>query len=368
MLKPHEFDQIQLVLTQILAMNDARGWLRTVYSGPTFMVELNEMVGQTASDEQVAAAAIRTCMLREWADDPCWLVTLLRRVKESSGVGGIGIVPDIDPLIQRLMNKVNVLDDIWYTPWVQDGLPFVDRAPLRDTLCDLARVNGRSILRIEGGPDTGKTYSSQLLEHVSLASGLSFRVIKVEVESGSEIMMNALSLAQIIVGEMGFPNTVADSGLPDPTVHHIPLLQTWILRCALNSKTRWWFFLDGFGLLPENNTARNLIQGLADKIANGNFRQWLRLILVDYDKPLSRVEDEKVVFDRPDPQLPTPVAEAAIRECLERLYRELGRTPQPGELEAKAQALLANIPPADPWIVTVNKRLRAAAKGIRNGL
>jgi hypothetical protein len=332
------------------------------------MIDLNKMAGPTASDEQIAAATLHACMLREWAEDPCWLVKLLLRLKDSSGVAGIGVVQNIDLLIQRLNNKVNVLDEIWYTHWVQDGLPFVDRAPLRDTLRDLARVNGRSILRIEGDSCSGKTYSSQLLEHVSLTSGLPFRVINIKIEKGSEIGMDALLLSRMIVGEMGFPSTVANSGLTDPTVHEIPVLQTWILGSVSNSKARWWLFLDGFRFLPESNSARNLIQGLAEKIATGSFRQWLRLILVDYDKPLARVEDERIVFDTPDRQLPSQLAEANIRDCLNHLYLDLGRVPQPGELETKAQALLTNIPPTEPWIVTVNKRLRAAARGIRNGL
>jgi hypothetical protein len=366
MLREDEFVQIHTVLTQILASN-GKAWFQTVYAGPAFLVELNRMVGPAASDELVAAAAIHTCMIREWTDDPCWLVRLLMQVKALSGVGGITSVPNVDQLIQRLHDRINVLDDIWYTHWVQNGLPFVDRTPLRDTFRDISRTAGRAVVRIEGDPHTGKTYSSRLLEHVSMSSGWSFRVIKVEVESGSEITMNALSLSQIIVGEMGFPSAASDSPLPDHTVHDIQLLQTWILGSARASQKRWWLFLDGFGKLPQNNSARNLIQGLADKIANSNYRECLRLILVDFDKPLSRVEEEQVAFDRPDTRLPDPIAQLAIHDCLARLYKELGRTATAGELLAKTQAVLANIPAEESWIATVNKRLRAAAKGIRNG-
>jgi hypothetical protein len=367
MLTGDEFVQLQAVLTQLLALNNGKVWFQTVYAGPSFMVALNELVGPAASDELVAAAAIHACMLREWMDDPCWLVRLLTQVKASAGVGGVGSIPNVDPLIQRLNSKINVLDEVWYTHWVQNGLPFVDRMPLRDTFRDISRSTGRAVLRIEGDPDTGKSYSSQLLEHVSMSSGWSFRVIKVEVENGSEIMMNALSLSQIIVGEMGFPSAASDSPLPDLTVHNIQLLQTWVLRCARASQKRWWLFLDGFGKLPESNSARNLIQGLAEKIANSNYRECLRLVLVDFDKPLSRVEEEQVAFDRPDTRLADPMAQLAIHDCLARLYKELGRTPTAGELLAKTQAVLANIPAGESWIVAVNKRLRAAAKGIRNG-
>jgi hypothetical protein len=367
MLTSGEFDEIAAVLTQILAMNGAgRAWFAGVYGGPTFLVVLDTLAGPAASDQQVAAAAIRACMLREWLDDPCWLLRLMRQVKANGGAGGIGMVANAEAIIARLEQRINVLDDVWYTPWVRDGLPFFDRGPLRDTLKTLARNTGRPILRIEGDPASGKSYSSQLLEYVSQETTWSFQVINVEVTEGSEIMMNALSLAQIIVGEMGFKNTVADSGLPDPTVHNIPLLQTWILQSARASGKQWWLFLDGFRKLPEKNTARDLIQGLGDKIANGNYRQHLRLILSDYDKALSRVEEEKVAFDRPQ-RLPDAEALPAVRDCLSRVYREANRAPAEGELDAKAQAVLLGIPPDEAWVVAVSKRLKAMAKGIRNG-
>lgn len=367
MLTGDEFEEIRGVLTQILAVNGGRVWLQSVYTGPAFIVELNEKVGQAASDDQVAAAAIRVCMLREWQDDPCWLVRLLNQVKANSGAGGIGGVTNVDAIIKRLKRKVNVLNEAWHVPWVRDGLPFIDRTLLRETLKEVACLAGRPILRIEGESGSGKTYSSELLEYVSQSGAWSFRVIKVPVEEGSEIMMNALVLAQIIVGEMGFKNSVADSGLSDPTVHHIPLLQTWILQCARSSGKQWWLFLDGFRALPETNSARDLIQGLADKIANGNYRQWLRLVLSDYDKPLSRVEEERVAFDRPDQRLSDDIALLAVRECLEHLYKEIGRTAASGEIEAKSQAVLTGLPNGQSWIETLSKRLRAVAKGIRNG-
>lgn len=366
MLTSDEFDHIRAVLAQILAF-DGKVWFQGVYSGPSFMTELSRLAGPAASDEQLAAAAIRVCILREWRDEPSWLVRLLKQVKANSGVGGIDTVPELNAVIDRLVSKVNVLDEAWYTHWVRDGLPFVDRTSLRDTLRDVARSTGCPILRIEGAQGTGKTYTSELLEHVSQSSGWSFRVITVPVQAGAESQMNALVLAQIIVGEMGFKNSVADSGLSDPTVHSIPLLQTWILQSASSSGKQWWLFLDGFRLLPETNTARDLIQGLADRIANGHYRESLRLILSDYDKELSRVDEERVAFDRPEPRLADQIAFKAIRECLERLYKDIGRIPATNELEAKTQALLANFPADQPWIITLSKRLRVAAKGIRDG-
>jgi hypothetical protein len=365
MLRMEEFDEIRTALTQIVVLN-GRNYFQII-AGIEFMEALNKRAGPAASDEQIAAGALQVCMRREWTDMPCWLIRLLMQVKAQGGIGGVNPVAKIDDIIQRLEQKINVLDDVWYSHWVTDGLPFVDRTPLRDTLKEFSRSTGRAILRIDGEPDTGKSYSKQLLEHVSATEGWSFRIINVELEKGAEISMNALVLAQLIVGEMGFPNKVSDSGLQDPTVHNIPILQTWILRCARESEKRWWFFLDGFGSLPESNTARSLIQGLADKIANGSYREILRMILVDYDKPLSRVEEEKIAVDRSDTPLSAHLTEQAVYDCLERLYQQLSRTPATDELETKTKALLSDIPAGAPWIVTLNKRLRAAAKAIRNG-
>jgi len=360
-----EFGVIQGALTQIVAMN-GRDVFKAVFAGPDFPVALNKQAGPAASDEQIAAGALHACMRREWMDDPCWLVRLLTYIQGNAGVGGVNVVANLNTVIQRLNQKINVFDEVWYSHWVEGGLPFVDRSALRDTLKDFSRATGRAILRIEGDPDTGKSYSKYLLEHVSASQGWSFRIISVELEPGAEIAMNATNLAQLLVGEMGCPNAVANSGIQDTTIDNIPMLQTWILRCARESDKRWWFFLDGFGSLPESNTARSLIQGLADKIANGSYRENLRMILVDYDKPLSRVEEEKVAFDRSDSPLSPQLLEQAVYDCLDRLYRQLQRIPAPGELDSKARVLVANLS-AVSWIVELNKRLRAAAKAIRNG-
>jgi hypothetical protein len=365
MLTSFEIDEIQKVLTQILALRGGRPWFQGVFGGPDFMVCLSELAGAAASDEQIASAAIQVCVVREWRDNPPWLVRLLTRIGAESGLGGIGAVATLNAIVGRLQNKINILDDQWYVHWVQNGLPFVDREPLRDTLRDLARADGRPVLRIEGDAHSGKTYTNELLEHVSQTQGWSFKIIRVEVEKESALTMNALTLAQIIVGEMGFPNSPADSTLPDPAVHDIQLLQRWVLGKARASGKRWWLSLDGFGLLPEKNTARSLIQGLADNIANRSFRESLRLILIDYDKPLTRVEDERIAFDTPEARLADKVAVKAIQDCLDRLYKALGRQPASGEIETKTQAILTNVP--EPWMVEVSKRLRAAARGIRNG-
>ncbi len=367
MLTSSEFDEIASVLTQILAVNSiGRAWYLAVYGGPGFSVLLDELAGPAASDHLLAAAGIRVCLMREWTDDPCWLLKLLNQVRANAGAGGVGLVSNVDAIIDRITRKINILDEVWYSPWVRDGEPFFDRGPLRDTLKNVSRTTGRAILRIEGDADSGKTYSSQLLEYVSQETAWSFQVINVEVEKGSEITLNALSLAQIIVGEMGFRHTVADSGLADPAVHSIPVLQTWILQSARASGKQWWLFLDGFRLLPEKNTARDLVQGLADKIANGSYRQYLRLILCDFDKPLSRVDEDKMLFDRPQ-RLSDPDALLAVRECLRRLYIAENKIPAPGELDARAQAVLLNLPADEPWIVSVSRRVKATARGVRNG-
>ena len=365
MVTSDEFTEIQGALTQIVALN-GRNVFQAIFAGPDFMIALNKQAGPAASDEQIAAGALHACIRREWMDNPCWLVRLLTYMQGNAGIGGVNLVANLNTVIQRLNQNINVLDEVWYTHWVEGGLPFVDRTALRDTLKDFSRATGRAILRIDGDPDTGKSYSKYLLEHVSATQGWSFRIISVELEAGADIGMNATSLAQLIVGEMGYPNALANSGIQDTAVESIPMLQTWILRCARESDRRWWFFLDGFRSLPESNTARSLIQGLADKIANGSYRENLRMILVDYDKPLSRVEEEKVAFDRSDIPLSAQLLEQAVYDCLERLYCELQRVPASGELDSKAKVLVANLPPSS-WIVDLNKRLRAAAKAIRNG-
>jgi hypothetical protein len=370
MLTPEEFGDIKAVLVEVLARNGGSPYFQAVFASPEFMVKLSEGAGPAASHEQVSGAAIQVCMRREWLDTPCWLLILLGAVKRDMGQGGVGTVLNIDKIIDRIVRRINILNEIWYTHWVEFEIPFFDRSQLRQTLVDFSSVGGRGILRIEGDPKTektGRSYTHELIEYVSDKRGRSFRVIRVKLEDGSEIGIDALLLSQLIVGEMGKPNAVSDSPLPDPTVHNIPLLLCWILRCARDSNTQWWLLLDGFWRLPEKNSARDLIQGLADKIGNESHRQHLRMVLIDYDKPLSRVDDAKVAYDRPD-RLPDSDALKALKECLRVVYADCDRMPTDSELETRSLAVLTNIPATQPWIVAINQRVRATAKGIRNGM
>lgn len=367
MLTPVESAQVQEVLTEILAISGGRAYFQTVFGGPEFMVALGALAGPASSDQQVAAAAILACKNREWLDNPSWLEMLLDAVRKEGQTGGVKTVPDISAIINRVHKKINILDDVWDAHWLQNGLPFLDRSGLRDTLKEIWRADGRSILRIEGDSRSGKTYSNELLEHASMSMNWAFRVIKVEVEKGSEIGMDALVLSQILVGEMGFPITPDATIVPDRNVPSIPLLQTWILSTARASKARWWLFLDGFSSLPKTNSARQLIQGLAEKIANSSFREVLRLILSDYNEPLSRVSTAKVAFDSADTQIPETSAMTAVSQCLNKLFRELQRVPQEGQLDSLAHVILQPVPADKSWMETVHQRLTAVAKGIRNG-
>src|SRR5580765_2243515 len=122
MLNTEEFDEIRGALTQIVVLN-GRNYFQVI-AGLPFMEALSKLAGPAASDEQVASGAIQVCMRREWRGTPCWLVRLLTEVKAQGGTGGVQQIATVDTIIERLNNRINVLDHVWYSHWVTDGLPF----------------------------------------------------------------------------------------------------------------------------------------------------------------------------------------------------------------------------------------------------
>ena len=357
-----EFESVLGVLTNILAVQGGRAWFGQVFAGPDFPKALSAAAGPTASDEQVAAAAIQVCLDHEWLDKPvCWLERLLAAIRNEGGAGGVGVVADIDQILARVHNEINVLDEVWYHNWLRNDAPFVDRGPLRNALTSFARADGRPILRVEGDPKTGKSYSRELLEYVSQNSRWSFEVVPVEIQEGAGFDINSVRLTQLIVGGMGASPALSESGLPDPAEEDIQLLLNWIWRVASNARKKWWIFLDGFRFVHPRNSARKLIQALAERIANGNYRQWLRLILVDYDEPLSRVdEDDRVAYDRPDP---AKADVTAVADCLRQLYSRRGVAVSIPDLMVKAQAIVSALPPG-AYFATLYKLVKAAGKSI----
>jgi hypothetical protein len=348
-----EVEAITPVLTDLIARN-GRNWFISALLPSTFLSELSIVAPQTASDDLVSAAALQVCINKEWPQVPgqtSWLELLLAAIAAQ----GLTPVPDLTAtIIPRIRRRENILDQTWDEEWLLNDFPFFDRVDLRQAVRSFAPLGGKPVLRIEGPSKVGKTYSKELFEKVSLTGAWSFRVVKVELKNGAQIAMNALTLAAALVQGMNCDADTSTLPLAEPKDQNILLLKGWVLQKAGSTRQKWWFFLDGFRYLPPGNSARLLIQALADSIANDNYRERLRLILVDYDEELDQVEEDRVAWERLTPGV---LDEQYLLPHVTRCLRIKSPNLPASQLDAKAQAALAGLPNDGTRLKELRKRI-----------
>jgi hypothetical protein len=153
--------------------------------------------------------------------------------------------------------------------------------------------------------------------------------------------MNSVKLTQRIVSKLGGSPTLIESGEENPSQDDMGVLLDWIWRVASDTRNggrKFWIFLDGLRFLQPRNSARKLVQALAEQIGNGNYRQRFRLILVDFDERLTRVDEEqRVTYDRPTA---AAADAAAVEECLKQLNTLSGNKIPAKEIPVRARAIV----------------------------
>jgi hypothetical protein len=354
-----EIDAITPVLTQLVSRAGGRNWFIGALLPSAFLPELSIVAPQTASDDFVAAAALQICINKEWPEQPgqpCWLELVLTAVAAQ----GLTVVPNLTSVtIPRIQRRENILDQTWDEEWLLNDFPFFNRTELRSAVRSFAPLTGKPVLRIEGPTKVGKTYSKELFEKVSLTGAWAFRVVKVELKNGAQITMNALTLATALVQGMDCDPDTSSLPLAEPKDQNILLLKGWVLQKAGGTRKKWWFFLDGFRFLPPGNSARALIQALADSIANDNYRERLRLILVDYDEDLEQVEEDRVAWERVSPGiLDEQYLLPHVKRCLNIKSPQLPAN----QLDAKAKAALVGLPTDGTRLKELRKRIIILSK------
>jgi hypothetical protein len=374
MLRQTEIDEIVPVLSAIITAGGAvnRSWLLNTVVADGFAAELATQAPPAATGDDLAAAAIRICMARAWTGFPqarTAMERLLSAIDARQGVGGIPQVASLAAIVARLTNGDDVLEPVWRANWLRNDEPLVDRLPLRDQLKDFARSDSgaRPILRIEGdGTKIGKSHSLELMHYASQEYG-TFRVVALRMEEGQETFYTSVTLAEEIVGlfdtlPVGFESVVTRYNLDPqaPKKEHLPALSNWVIKAANQSGVRWWLVLDKFSSATPQSLARELIEVLADNIANNGGSRSLRLVLIDYPTPLTRVNEKtRVAFDRPNP---AEIGPAEIKSCLAAYCTRVNRPKADGELQKRAEAIFQALPTDSTRLIQLNGLLLPAAQ------
>ena len=271
-------------------------------------VILRDIPTNLASNDQYSYYVIDFCMRSRWSFAP----SLMEKLLDKLLAGGVSRgTADLLAALQRVRLKQDPNDKFYYTYWVLNEQPFLNRQTLRPLLKGFIQSNNQSLLQISG-PGAGRRYTKELFDYLtSQVEGLHF--VPVLLNEGEGPSYRIRSLAADLLSPMG--EDVPDSSSSSDAGE----LCRRILRTTKMQMGLWIFMLAGFDQPELQPQVKELIQLLAEKCTEPEYRRKMRVVLIGYSEPLKRLLPAAIAKE--DIPLPTVNREDVI-DCLTQLNQE----------------------------------------------
>ena len=185
------------------------------------------------------------------------------------------------------------------------GRPFVNRKTLRRQLLDLTSNFGSSVLRIDGEPKTGKTYSYYFISHI--ARGKGNVVNKFDMDGLPE----PDSLAEAILDRIGASRPLPLIGA-ESAQKWAEKLASIVASAVSEKQTPRLLIFDEFKDAPLPAGTASLIIRLA-KYADEELRGFLRVVLVRFGDRLSTEVEDAALRDEALPFTSTDILAALMQ-------------------------------------------------------
>lgn len=225
-----------------------------------------------------AAWVVDTCLASRWRLTPSLLESLLDRLVNIAGRG------EFLHILERVRRKEDPNPDPFLSPWLLRDEPFVNRAGLRTAVRSLFEDSSRPILRVNGPEKSGKTYTMQYLNYVSVTTRQDVHVVPVVLTPGTGPSFELSDLTD----EM----TITMQTKPFSDLETAAARRRWLILWAHRNPGLWIFVLDGFGAtdsqgqLEIKKDVHEFILQLAQHIGNPEIGRKLRLVLLHFPMPL----------------------------------------------------------------------------------
>lgn len=321
---------------------DIRVLIQTVFA-PEHKAILLAMPTNIPGIEDQAHWLVQYCLASRWPPDPArasLLELLLARVISIGGVGALG------PLRDRVNQRVDPNAEVFQARWVIANQPFFDRVGTRDAIRKLLEGVTHPILRINGPDGSGKSYTLELLAHLSEQGPPHVRFTWAAVEPDNAPSYTLEELAETLT----LPMLIEEPMPPRSTSSYAKALCLWIIRNTMRQPGVWVLVLDGFGNENVRGEVRQLVEALSAQVLAPEIVKRVRLVLIDYKPALPGNLGARTLDDR----LPDPMAISAedVQECLvayndrRRQQGQLTMVIEPGEVGTLAANLLGRAPAA----------------------
>lgn len=277
---------VELLLEGAGTQDSPRLWLLA----PFVTTTLPGQVGQ-GTPNQLVPEVLTLCLRDEWNNNPTYLSLLLQLLPPDELNSKLADIrrrisvappPAPDPLASRILDT---------------GMPFLDRSELREQLRFLAQqaANLQPILVVSGPARSGKSYSTEYIDHFSYRQKISqITTYRYSLKKEDGLQTDGFSVARRLVSLMGRPLT----DVPPPLANHERLasaLAEWVLNNAMQVSATGghWFVLDNFREPLLRDDTLQFVIALCDLVTNGQFKNRCRLILIGFDPSLLTVATER---------------------------------------------------------------------------
>lgn len=334
MLKTEERPQVIAELADHLGpTGSVRDFIRAVFGvyQKEMLLQLPTSYTMIADEAQFV---VDYCLESRWNFNPSLMELLLVRLVFFGK-------PNLAPLRDRVHAGIDPNPNAYHTLWVLADQPFIDRKNLRTKLEQLVEKKERPIMRVFGVRGTGKSYTAELLSYVAERARPHVHVASATLAEGNGPSYEVAELAESLAVDF-----LPTEALPERRNSSYPgALCRWIVRNTLAKPGVWIYLLDGFDQKDVNEETRQLVQMLAQQICTVESSRRLRMILLDYDKPLTGNWRAKTLDDR----LPEPpgIQQKDVEDCLTEYNTRMlaegkpQKAIKPGDLPTLAGALLS---------------------------
>lgn len=266
----------------------------------------------TGLTEVIVRDAVRLCVADGWNHDPPWLVLLIELIPMST-----------DAKLVEIRNRVKIKPppgpDRLDATVLDNGIPFVNRTALRRQLRRLAAPSSsvKPILVVSGTAKSGKTYSTQYIDHFAVRPTLPTMTYRYALAAGAELETGPDEVAIELVSLTG--RKPEDKPAPDTNQkRYARNLARWAIGEIVQLSThQHWIVFDNFQGEKLRPDTRDFVIAFAELVTNGVFKEKCRLILIGFDRSHLSVDpgwvdEERIAASKPG-DIKTCVGEIATR-------------------------------------------------------
>ncbi len=339
---------IKYLLRLFLLSGNAPGTVATLL-GPEEGVRIVEPVLVQPTIGLWAVALLAACEADGWRVRP----PVLYRLLEGDPMGA-----NITPIRERILNPPK---GGWAAPSdpvdelvLRTEMPFLDRHGLRDALRALTFPNSKAIVVVTGPSLSGKSYSAQLVDHVSVKLQ-KFFTARASVIPGTGASMKPFRVAKLLALSMGVTRDPDSEGAKEVDPRSLEALAMWLMAERSQTGRKWWFVLDGFDDPDIPESTHVFLQHLATEATRGISWGNVCLILLGYpkDRPLPNVRP----FLIPEELTVDAIGEDELEAYFKFKLRLLGRKFSKTAVTKASRLVIGAVEPGPDRLIRLNEKI-----------